>query len=279
MPLSGEFLNMGTGSTVPFTHVKYSEFSPENTATIYLGTQSGRLFRVENAETSPLVEEIGTDEFPTASISCIALGGSEDTVMVTFSNYGVSSVWQSVNGGMDWQVKEGNLPDMPVRWAIYHPENARAAMLATELGIWTSYSMNEESTHWQPDNEGLANVRIDMLQMRESDYMVLAGTHGRGFYYTTFNYNPTTGIKDQNSEAFSLYPNPAGSFVEVLMEEKDPSVAYWELISSDGKIQTNGSLSPGDQKLRLDLSGIEGGTYFIRIKTNHKSMVQKLLKL
>ena len=75
---------------------------------LYISTQSGRLFRVENSQFSPDVTDITGTGFPTGNISCIAMGGSEDTLLVTFSNYGVPSVWQTVNNGRSWENKEGD---------------------------------------------------------------------------------------------------------------------------------------------------------------------------
>jgi len=278
-PFTGDFLDMGTGSTVPFTHVKYCEFSPESSSTLYLGTQSGRLFRVENAESTPEVAEIGYDEFPAASISCIALGGSEDTILVTFSNYGVSSVWQSYSGGSDWSEREGNLPDMPIRWAIYHPQSAGAAMLATELGIWTSYGLSEDNPVWQPDNEGLANVRIDMLQLRESDNTVLAGTHGRGFYHTTFDYNPTTDISHNLAHNMVIYPNPTQGITEIRLAEVEGKNIIYELMSGKGEIMYSGVKADDDKTIKLDLRNFSQGTYFIRIKYGNQTRTKKLLKI
>ncbi|MEZ5196203.1 MAG: hypothetical protein R2764_07345 [Bacteroidales bacterium] len=79
--------------------------------------------------------------------------------------------------------RKGNLPDM-LSDAYHHPISAKVVMLATEIGIWTSYNLDEEEVIWQPDNNSLANVRVDMLQnFVEVDHTVLAGTHGRGFYH------------------------------------------------------------------------------------------------
>ena len=245
---------MGTGSTVPFTHVKFSEFSPGASSTLFLGTQSGRLFRVENAESDPLVTEIGSNDFPPAAISCVACGGSEDTLLVTFSNYGVSSVWQSYSGGAEWMEREGNLPDMPVRWALYHPQNARAAMLATELGIWTSYQLDSDSPTWQPDNEGLANVRIDMLQLRTADNTVLAGTHGRGFYSATFDYNPTTGMRDHVAGNLIVYPNPAREAALIRLAEEANERFSYEVISMNGEHVASGTIEPGEEGIQLNTS-------------------------
>ncbi|MFA4864244.1 MAG: hypothetical protein WC605_10815, partial [Bacteroidales bacterium] len=171
--ISGTFINLNTGLNVYYSAVEYSPHSPLNTATIYAGSLSGRLFRVTNAQAIPQVTEITGNDFPEGAISSIAIGGSDDTLLVTFSNYGISSVWQTYDGGGNWEEKETNLPDIPIRWALYHPNSTRHAMMATELGIWTTSNLDEAGTVWAQDIEGFANVRVDMLQMRLSDYTVI----------------------------------------------------------------------------------------------------------
>jgi len=276
-PFDGDYLDMQTGSTVPFTYVGYSDHSPEGAATLYLGSMSGRAFKVENAETNPMVTEIGSDDFPAASISCIAIGRSEDTLMVTFSNYGVSSIWQSYDNGTTWIEKEGDLPDIPVRWAIYHPASAKAAILATELGAWTSYNLNEENVHWLPDNSGLANVRIDMLQLRDADNTILAGTHGRGFYTTTFNYNPPTGIRSIASEKYiSVFPNPASEYVQVKIKNTEILNNEITLLDATGKIIKQEKLNKN--QIKLDLSALSRGTYFIKVNGMDHLALQKIIK-
>ncbi|MCF8302735.1 MAG: T9SS type A sorting domain-containing protein [Bacteroidales bacterium] len=180
-------LNTGTGG-VPFTHVKASPHYGDGVI-LFLGTQSGRIFKVTNAESTPEAIEIGNDQLPTANVSCIAVGGSNDTLLVTYSNYGIASVWQTYDGGENWTNIDGNLPDMPIRWALYHPENSYEALLATEIGVWKSTGLAAETVEWTPAVEGLANVRVDMIQMRYADNTVMAATHGRGFF--TAPWSPT----------------------------------------------------------------------------------------
>ena len=117
----------------------------------------------------------------------MAVGSSEDVLLVTFSNYGVSSVWFTDDGGDTWTEKEANLPDMPIRWALFHPDNDGQVMLATETGIWVTNMMLEDETIWYPANNGMANVRVDMLKLRKSDQTVLAATHGRGLFTATYD--------------------------------------------------------------------------------------------
>ena len=181
-------INLNTNTSVYFSSVKVSDFSPNNETTLFLGTQSGRLYRVQDID-NPNAVEIGDSDFPTANISSISLGNNENEIMVTFSNYGVSSIWLTLNGGNDWIEKEGNLPDMPVRWGLLHSENNNYAMIATEIGVWETNNFLMDNVVWIPSSNGLGNVRVDMLSLRKSDNAVVAATHGRGLYHTYFTLN------------------------------------------------------------------------------------------
>ena len=75
---------------------------------------------------------------------------------------------------------------MPVRWGLLHPDDSNFALIATEIGVWETTNLLEENTIWQPSSSGFANVRVDMLSIRESDNMVIAATHGRGLFYGIF---------------------------------------------------------------------------------------------
>lgn len=63
-----EFLDMNTGTEVPFTALKVSHHEED---VLYFGSQSGRLFKASYMNSSPSVEELTSDEFPVATISCI----------------------------------------------------------------------------------------------------------------------------------------------------------------------------------------------------------------
>ncbi|MBV6646863.1 MAG: T9SS type A sorting domain-containing protein, partial [Cyclobacteriaceae bacterium] len=65
-------------------------------------------------------------------------------------------------------------------------------LLATELGVWSTDNVNTGSPIWGATSTGLANVRCDMLQYRDSDGQVLVATHGRGVY-TGNPFSASTG--------------------------------------------------------------------------------------
>ncbi len=119
--------NSLTYDTVPLfnggkiTHVKVS---PNINNRVYFGLNNGRIVRVDNAHIAATIDtciNIGKG-MPTGSVSCIEVEtGNDNHILVTYSNYGTNSVWETKNGGLTWASVEGNLPDMPVRWALFNP--------------------------------------------------------------------------------------------------------------------------------------------------------------
>lgn len=159
--------------------------SPNTQNRVFFGDNAGNILKVDNAHTSnPVSTVIGASPaLPSSYVSCIAIeNGDDDHLLVTFSNYGVNSVYETTNGGTSWTNIEGDLPDMPVRWAEFNPNLNTQAMLATELGVWTTNNLDGSNTKWGPSNAMLANTRVDMLQIRPVDNFVLAATHGRGLF-------------------------------------------------------------------------------------------------
>ncbi len=269
-------LNLGTSGTAWFTHIAASPHTETGHDNLFIGNLVGKLYKVEEAQTNtPTTTEIGSPDFPLAAISGIAVGGSEDTLLVTFSNYGVSSIWQTYDGGATWQEKEGDLPDMPVRWVIYQPNNTQEAMIATELGIWISTNLDEETPHWRPELAGMGNVRVDMLQIRKSDNKVLAASHGRGLFTTT--YNPQTeGVEDiaTANTQIRIYPNPCNG---IFTFESTLTQGKVQIVDLQGKMQRSINISNTTQQ--VNVSDLAAGAYLVQIynKNDKKVAAQKLI--
>lgn len=166
--------------------------SPNTSNRVFFGA-NGDVFRVDNAHTgAPTITNISTASLPAAYLTCVEVEtGNDNHILLTYSNYGVNSVWETTNGGTLWTSVEGNLPDMPIRWALFNPNNNDQAVIATELGVWSTDNLNGGSTNWGASNTGLANVRVDMLQVRTSDKLMIAATHGRGVFSSDVFTTPT----------------------------------------------------------------------------------------
>jgi len=252
-----------------FSHVKVSPYSPVGSSTLFLGSQNGRLFKVENAQSSPQVFEINTEDLPEASIACIALGGNEENLLVVFSNYGVASVWLSNDAGESWTNIEGNLPDMPIRWALFHPNNSNLIMLATELGIWTTQDINAGFVIWDPDFN-FPRVRVDMLQIRPEDKTVLAASHGRGLLYAKWEYDPFTSIQENRNMGINIYPNPANDFITI----KFNGIGILHIFNQSGREVYIGTISA--QK-NIDICNWPKGIYYLKIDTDAMDACSKIV--
>lgn len=166
--------------------------SPNTSNRVFFGIDNGDVFRVDNAHTgSPTATNISTG-LPGGYPSCIEVEtGNDNHLLVCYSNYGLNSIWESINGGTSWTSVEGNMPDMPVRWLLFNPNDNTQALAATEVGVWYTDALAGGGTVWVPGNTGLANVRTDMLQIRTSDNLVAAATHGRGLFTSDVFTLPT----------------------------------------------------------------------------------------
>lgn len=155
---------------------------------IFIGTGSGAVYIVDNANGTPSLTNIsGIVDDESGYVSSIAVGASDNELIATLSSFGVISVFYSSDGGSNWTSKDESaygLPDFPVRWALFNPNNTTEVLLATEQGIWSTDDITQSNPGWEVVNTGLANVRCDMLQVRSADNLVIVGTHGRGLFST-----------------------------------------------------------------------------------------------
>ena len=184
-----------TGAT--FTPISIAEFggastraitvSPNTANRVFFGCFNGRVVRVDNANTStPTATNITGTGMSASNVSCVAVGFNDNNLIATFSNYGARHVWVTTTGGgtTGWTDIQGNLPDIPVRWAMFYPEDNDRALLATEMGVYETDNIDGASTVWvrSPD---FPFTRTDMFQYRASDRTVVAASYGRGLYTAT----------------------------------------------------------------------------------------------
>jgi hypothetical protein len=202
--------------------VKVDPFTPN---TVWMGTttaddttilQIPTVLKISSANTTPVV--VVSTALPVAAGSTVSSidvdSANANHILVTLSNYGVTSVLESTNGGQSFSSIEGNLPDMPVRWGIFAPSTALlngagngtgGILLGTELGVWTTSKISGNTTTWIANNGNLPNVRTDMLRYRALDGTLVAATHGRGIFTTSLTTPGTTDPPAPTNPAFIRY--------------------------------------------------------------------------
>ena len=200
-------------------------------------------------------------------------------LLVTLSNFGVNSVFQSTNGGVSWQSIEGNLPDMPVRWGIFAAPGAQldgptggngGILLATELSVWSTSLVNGASTVWIPNISGMpSSVRTDMLKYRTSDGMVVAATHGRGLFTTTITGGIITSVPNTSiTKDFIKYISSATNALQVVTGSLTTRKIQIQVFDAKGSLVYRADQPY--QSTRINTAPLSAGTYTIRITGDKK---------
>ena len=162
--------------------------SPNTVARVYFGTSSGRIVRVDSANSAAPVATNITATVPVVGyISEIAVQeGDDNHIIYAISSYGVNSIWETKNGGTTWASIEGNFTqDVPVRAIMFSPNSNTQAFIGTDIGVYSTDNLNGTSTDWAETNAGLARVSVQHLEYRRGTGTLLAVTHGRGVYTST----------------------------------------------------------------------------------------------
>lgn len=183
-PQSGNNFSVISLTALNNSMVSHVMASPYTSNRVYFGTDGGRIVRVDNADLSnPTATNITGSGMTASTVSSVGVGTDDNNLIATFSNYGSTHVWMTTTGGgaAAWTNISGNLPDIPVRWAMFYPYDNTKAILATDAGIFETTLINGGSTVWT-QNTSFPIVRTNMLQYRPSDGTVLAASHGRGLW-------------------------------------------------------------------------------------------------
>ncbi|MDO1502229.1 thrombospondin type 3 repeat-containing protein [Winogradskyella maritima] len=192
------------------TAMNVSPYTTDN-STLLVGTLLGNILIAERANSSPTWRELDADNQIIGSISDVEFGANEDEIFVSVHNYGVQNIWYTNNGGVNWQAKEGDLPDLPVKAVLQNPLNPNEVIIGTELGVWFTSNFGDPSPNWLPAMNGMSNVRVTDMDLRD-DNMVFVSTYGRGVFSGQFDIDDTgdndgDGIINSDDNCINT-PNP-----------------------------------------------------------------------
>jgi hypothetical protein len=241
------------------------------------------VIKVSSANTTP-VTDVATQLSSAplgAYISSIDIDPSNGNhILVTLSNYGIVSVYESTDGGNSFNNIEGNLPDVPVRWGMIIPANAGVdgiigggILVATETGVWFAQTTNGSLTSWLPQASGLPNVRCDMLRYRPSDNLLAVATHGRGLF--TANLTPVvTGIPSvPNTKNFIDYISTTQQQVFVKVGNLNTTTMEVQVFAMDGKLVYSSKTKYASQN--IPISQLARGGYILKIYGNKNEQFTK----
>ena len=186
-------------------------------ATTLVGLENGTLLKIDvnNSEggldkSNFTFTDISGSSFA-GSISDIEFGPNTNEIFVTFHNYGASNVFYSSDAGSSWSSKDGDLPDIPVRAILQNPLSANEVIIGTDLGVWYTKNFDESSPNWLQGYNGMSNVRVTDLDMRD-DFNVFAATYGRGVFSSKFDTKKSACYLTCSKKSIDIKQGKSGSF-------------------------------------------------------------------
>ena len=258
--------------------LKVSPFTTGSTK-LFVGTTNGKLLKVENANTSPTWSDISGANF-SGSISAIQFGATENDIMVTFHNYGVTSIWFSANGGTTWVSKEGDFPDIPVKAIMMNPLDNKEVIIGTRLGVWRTGNFNDANPTWSQSYNGMSDVQVTSFSLRTADNTVLATTYGRGMFTGQFSVG-TASVDDvvKDSRVFTMYPTVSnGEFT--IFAKNTVGKASLMLFDINGKQVFSKQVDFTQQEKQPISVNLTSGVYIVNLidKENRKSTGKVIIK-
>ena len=247
--------------------------------TLYYGAQNGKVRRLDNANvghTAP-VELL----FKSGMVNSISIHPKNDQCVVAcYSNYGVISIYASMDGGANWSAVSGNLEETnsgggygpAVNWVAivpYQPD-VDVYVAATSTGLFFTSQLNGMSTIWMPlAEQEIGNVPTDMVVTRSSDKEIFVGTHGRGVFRGTITSLPLPA--DQPT-----LRSPANASKGIMLDtvlkwnKVSNGIRYTVEISSNAAFDANVQRFEGISSDSLKIADlIQGPTsYFWRVYAN-----------
>jgi photosystem II stability/assembly factor-like uncharacterized protein len=201
-PGVGEWIEISSpdliGSNANISAMSFSE-QPEGV--LYMGTDFGDVLKV--TETQSITQDVQAIDLPTGEMPGGYIGAIKadpldaDHVVVTFTNYGVISIWESIDGGQTWSSISGNLEENPdgsgvgpsVRSFEIIPDGngGNYYFAGTSVGLFMTQFLDGDNTEWtQQSTDLIGEVVISWIRVRPIDGFIMVATHGNGVF--TGNY-------------------------------------------------------------------------------------------
>ncbi len=289
---------LANATTPAGTHITAFGVSTREPANrLYYGTDSGRVYRIDNADQGDPVPLSVTDSlFPKkGNVGCIAVDPfNADRAVAVFTNYSVQSLFLTVDGGAHWEPIGGNLEQNAngsgagpsCRWfAFVKRGSGTVYLVGTSTGLYSTTSLAGRSTVWALEGPAtIGNMVVDVVVARPEDGFVAVGTHGGGVFTTTIaplgvdNGDGAGGQGVVQAQTLNPpVPNPVGrrsriSFVLRPESAGRVRLALYNQLGQCAAVVGDGVLEAGPHEMVLDLLdprnvSLASGTYYLRLET------------
>ena len=265
--------------------------------TTWAGTKAGRLIRLTgliNAYDSAtanitssqcvIVDTVyANTPFTGRVVTSISIDPSNSNhVLVTLGNYGNQNyVYYSQNAGDVsplFASVQSNLPQSPVYTGLLEMHGGNA-ILGTDLGVFTTTSLNSGSPQWAADMQNIGDVAVtDIRQQVLRDYhiqnlgVIYLASYGRGLWMDTTYYSPVgidpVNVHVNNHDRLILNPNPVKDNLFISYENEASGNLNLSVYDLTGHLLITSPLGlqpKGTFRASVNLGGLVHGTYVVKV--------------
>ncbi|MCB9234319.1 MAG: T9SS type A sorting domain-containing protein [Bacteroidia bacterium] len=276
--------------------------SGDNTHTLYVGTNYGKIFRIAHADDPENLDACDVAYFarvddasmPKRWITSFAFDPSNpNNLVVTYGGYDggdAQMIYLTNNalvstGAVTWRgIDNTNTPPVPIYSAAIHPDpNVGAILIGREDGVYSTtddYTVGTSTITWNNENaNGMSSVPVYDIQIRKyymnikgnnysyaPDHTVFIATHGRGIYKSSTVVARDVMVDPLQLSA-SLYPNPVSGVSKVEIQLPEASQVKVEVYSLTGVlvgVLANGAYGVGTHDIAFDSANLRAGIYLVK---------------
>jgi photosystem II stability/assembly factor-like uncharacterized protein len=245
-------------------HLKISQSNPQTMyaadgATMYKTTDGG-------------ATNWTTVTAPGGSINSIAVHPTNPNKVAVASTTG-NKVYVSNDGGTTWINYKKNLPNFSSLAVVWDDNGADALYVGMNYGI---YYIDNNISDWLPYSNNIPNVRINELEINNTQDKLYAATWGRGLW--------TSPVQDANlaipsplaANNIHIYPNPTNSELNIsLATPKEVAIRIFDL---SGKLLVYQANTMIENTYSLDVSALSSGIYFLRMTSDNGEVTKKFIR-
>jgi photosystem II stability/assembly factor-like uncharacterized protein len=154
----------------------------DSSTSIFIGTVSGKLYRIRRAAGGWSQAAVTLLNTPRAGYISDVVPLSASVIWISYSAFGNGHVFRSTDGGRRWTNRSGNMPDIPVNAIVVDPRDPLRLFAASDHGV---YETRNSGTRWADFSNGLPNVVVGDLILHERRRVLRAGTRSRGAWEVT----------------------------------------------------------------------------------------------
>lgn len=264
---------------------------------LFYGTADGNVYKITDANRANPETSLVFSHDGYVSNLCIDPADA-DQVLVCYSNYNISSLFWSQDGGESFIDIGGNLEENmdgsgngpSLRWAeiVALNDGGYKYYVGTSVGLYSTDELDGLETVWQQEgSESIGHAVISMIDYRSTDGKIIAATHGNGVFESTVanakNVVPIQEIADLTLSPG--YPNPFNDIFKMnfAVPETGPLAIYITDLSGR-QIRTlfNDTQFEGDVIVSWDGlnnsgSAVQNGIYNYVIVYNGKNFGGKVI--